>query len=76
VKVIPINRMVPRSFITNIASGAKMNAAAPTRCAASHSVAIAASPASISPSTAAKAGIKRNWERMKANMDFASGRRN
>jgi DMSO/TMAO reductase YedYZ molybdopterin-dependent catalytic subunit len=30
VKMIPINRMVPRSFITNIASGAKMNAAAPT----------------------------------------------
>ncbi len=30
VKMIPINRMVPRSFITNVASGTKVNAAAPT----------------------------------------------
>src|SRR5438445_13035715 len=30
VKMIPINRMVPRSFITNITSGSKVNAAAPT----------------------------------------------
>jgi hypothetical protein len=30
VKMIPINRMVPRSFVTNIASGRKVNAAAPT----------------------------------------------
>ncbi|QDW41264.1 molybdopterin-dependent oxidoreductase [Bradyrhizobium sp. KBS0727] len=30
VKMIPINRMVPRSFVTNIASGSKVNAAAPT----------------------------------------------
>jgi DMSO/TMAO reductase YedYZ molybdopterin-dependent catalytic subunit len=30
VKMIPINRMVPRSFITNIASGSKVKAAAPT----------------------------------------------
>src|SRR5260370_18554978 len=30
VKMIPINRMVPRSFITNITSGTKVNAAAPT----------------------------------------------
>src|SRR5437879_1119732 len=30
VKMIPINRMVPRSFVTNIASGNKVKAAAPT----------------------------------------------
>jgi DMSO/TMAO reductase YedYZ molybdopterin-dependent catalytic subunit len=30
VKMIPINRMVPRSFPTNIVSGAKVKAAAPT----------------------------------------------
>jgi DMSO/TMAO reductase YedYZ molybdopterin-dependent catalytic subunit len=30
VKMIPINRMVPRSFITNIASGSKLKAAVPT----------------------------------------------
>src|SRR6266576_4121754 len=30
VKMIPINRMVPRSFVTNMASGSKVNAAAPT----------------------------------------------
>ena len=30
VKMVPINRMVPRSFITNIASGSKVNAATPT----------------------------------------------
>jgi DMSO/TMAO reductase YedYZ molybdopterin-dependent catalytic subunit len=30
VKMIPINRMVPRSFITNIASGSKVKAATPT----------------------------------------------
>jgi DMSO/TMAO reductase YedYZ molybdopterin-dependent catalytic subunit len=30
VRMIPINRMVPRSFATNIASGSKMKAAAPT----------------------------------------------
>jgi DMSO/TMAO reductase YedYZ molybdopterin-dependent catalytic subunit len=30
VKMIPINRMVPRSFVTNIASGHKVKAAAPT----------------------------------------------
>jgi DMSO/TMAO reductase YedYZ molybdopterin-dependent catalytic subunit len=30
VKMIPINRMVPRSFATNITSGVKVNAAAPT----------------------------------------------
>jgi DMSO/TMAO reductase YedYZ molybdopterin-dependent catalytic subunit len=30
VKMIPINRMVPRSFVTNIASGNKMKAATPT----------------------------------------------
>jgi DMSO/TMAO reductase YedYZ molybdopterin-dependent catalytic subunit len=30
VKMIPINRMVPRSFVTNIASANKMKAAAPT----------------------------------------------
>jgi DMSO/TMAO reductase YedYZ molybdopterin-dependent catalytic subunit len=30
VKMIPINRMVPRSFVTNIASGSKVKAAAPT----------------------------------------------
>jgi len=30
VKMVPINRMVPRSFVTNIASGDKVNAAAPT----------------------------------------------
>jgi len=30
VKMVPINRMVPRSFVTNIASGAKVDAAAPT----------------------------------------------
>jgi DMSO/TMAO reductase YedYZ molybdopterin-dependent catalytic subunit len=29
VKMVPINRMVPRSFITNIASGSKVNVAAP-----------------------------------------------
>jgi len=29
VKMIPINRMVPRSFVTNIASGTKVKAAAP-----------------------------------------------
>ncbi|PYX60592.1 MAG: oxidase [Acidobacteria bacterium] len=31
VKMIPINRMVPRSFVTNMASGSKVNAAAPLR---------------------------------------------
>jgi DMSO/TMAO reductase YedYZ molybdopterin-dependent catalytic subunit len=30
VKMIPISRMVPRSFITNVASGIRVNAAAPT----------------------------------------------
>ena len=30
VKMVPINRMVPRSFVTNIASGGKVSAAAPT----------------------------------------------
>jgi DMSO/TMAO reductase YedYZ molybdopterin-dependent catalytic subunit len=30
VKMIPINRKVPRSFVTNIASGRKVDAAAPT----------------------------------------------
>src|SRR6202045_4414808 len=30
VKMIPINRMVPRSFVTNIASGQKLKAIAPT----------------------------------------------
>jgi DMSO/TMAO reductase YedYZ molybdopterin-dependent catalytic subunit len=30
VKMVPINRMVPRSFVTNMASGSKVNAAAPT----------------------------------------------
>jgi DMSO/TMAO reductase YedYZ molybdopterin-dependent catalytic subunit len=30
VKMIPINKMVPRSFITNIASGGKVKAATPT----------------------------------------------
>jgi DMSO/TMAO reductase YedYZ molybdopterin-dependent catalytic subunit len=30
VKMIPINRMVPRSFVTNISSGQKLKAAAPT----------------------------------------------
>src|ERR1700752_11383 len=30
VKMIPINKMVPRSFVTNIASGSKLSAATPT----------------------------------------------
>jgi DMSO/TMAO reductase YedYZ molybdopterin-dependent catalytic subunit len=30
VKMIPINRMVPRSFVTNMVSGSKVNAGAPT----------------------------------------------
>jgi hypothetical protein len=30
VKMIPINRMAPRSFVTNLASGSKVNATAPT----------------------------------------------
>src|ERR1700675_4304971 len=30
VKMIPISRMVPRSFVTNVASGTKLKAAAPT----------------------------------------------
>jgi DMSO/TMAO reductase YedYZ molybdopterin-dependent catalytic subunit len=30
VKMVPINRMVPRSFVTNIAAGHKVNPAAPT----------------------------------------------
>src|ERR1700730_10685371 len=30
VKMVPINRMVPRSFVTNIASGHKVSSAAPT----------------------------------------------
>jgi DMSO/TMAO reductase YedYZ molybdopterin-dependent catalytic subunit len=30
VKMIPISRMVPRSFVTNVASGSKVKAAAPT----------------------------------------------
>jgi DMSO/TMAO reductase YedYZ molybdopterin-dependent catalytic subunit len=30
VKMVPINRMVPRSFVTNISSGQKLKAAAPT----------------------------------------------
>jgi len=30
VKMVPVNRMVPRSFVTNMASGSKVNAAAPT----------------------------------------------
>ena len=30
VKMIPINRMVPRSFVTNISAGQKLKAAAPT----------------------------------------------
>ena len=30
VKMIPINRMVPRSFVTNMASGSKLNVTAPT----------------------------------------------
>jgi hypothetical protein len=29
VKMIPINRMVPRSFVTNVAPGSKVNAASP-----------------------------------------------
>src|SRR6202049_5051951 len=29
VKMVPINRMVPRSFVTNLASGSRLNAAAP-----------------------------------------------
>jgi DMSO/TMAO reductase YedYZ molybdopterin-dependent catalytic subunit len=31
VKMIPINRMVPRSFVTNLASGASMTAGSPTQ---------------------------------------------
>jgi DMSO/TMAO reductase YedYZ molybdopterin-dependent catalytic subunit len=31
VKMIPINKMVPRSFVTNISSGTKLEAAAPTK---------------------------------------------
>jgi DMSO/TMAO reductase YedYZ molybdopterin-dependent catalytic subunit len=31
VKMVPINRMVPRSFVTNIASAQKVNAAAPAK---------------------------------------------
>jgi DMSO/TMAO reductase YedYZ molybdopterin-dependent catalytic subunit len=30
VKMIPINRMIPRSFVTNVVSGTKVKAAAPT----------------------------------------------
>ena len=30
VRMIPINRMVPRSFVTNVTSGSRMKAAAPT----------------------------------------------
>src|SRR6202043_1526395 len=30
VKMVPINKMVPRSFVTNIPSGQKVKAAAPT----------------------------------------------
>jgi hypothetical protein len=30
VKMIPINRMVPRSFVTNVTSGSRVTAAAPT----------------------------------------------
>ncbi len=42
VAMVPINRMVPRSFITNLASGARFMPARRRWCAASPSAATAA----------------------------------
>ena len=63
VKMIPINRMVPRSFVTNLEPGSKVNAKAPTRLAR-HCIRrrLRRGTVSTSRSMAAKAGIRLNWQ--------------
>ena len=73
VKMVPINRMVPRSFVTNIPSGQKVKAAAQTGCAALRSAAIAAWRRSTIPSTMAKAGIRRSSAKTRANTVSGNG---
>jgi hypothetical protein len=65
-KLVPISRMVPRSFITNIKAGDALMLGAPTLLAASRAL--------TSPATAASPGSKPNSARMKANTASASGK--
>ncbi len=55
-KTVPINRMVPRAFVTNLRDGAQVAAGSPWRSAASPSGAIAGSGRWRSPLTAARRG--------------------
>ena len=74
VKLVPINRMIPRSFITNLKSGAQVPADAPLSL---RGLAFGGTPASakwIFPRTEASHGSRRNLERTRQSMDFAAGK--
>ena len=75
VRMIPINRMVPRSFVTNVTSGSRMKAAAPTTL---RGIAFGGDCGVASVDLSIDRG--QSWHqaqlgKTKANMDFANGRR-
>jgi len=75
VKMVPINRMVPRAFITNIKTGETVQASAPTSCAASPSAATPALRGWIYRAMAARLGRLPSSAKMRENIVSGNGRR-
>jgi hypothetical protein len=75
-KMVPVTRNAPRSFITNIRDGDNVPAGTPASARASPSVAIAALPASICRSMAARAGSRPSLVPTRGHTAFGNGRRN
>ncbi len=73
VKMVPINKMVPRSFVTNIKSGQTITASDPTLVEVSRSAVIPASRGSICPAMVERIGSRRCSAMMRASSVFVSG---
>ena len=73
-KSVPISRMVPRSFITNIKAGDTLTLGASTLARGIAFGGDTACCALTSPATAASPGCKPNSARMKANTASANGK--
>jgi hypothetical protein len=74
-KMVPVSRNAPRSFITNIREGDSVLAGTPTSAGASPLAAIAALPALICRSMAARSGNRQSSVPTRGHTAFGSGRR-
>ena len=74
VKMVPINRMVPRSFFTNLTNGQNVPPASRKRCAASPSAETPACATSACRLTAARPGCPRVLATIMANTASGNGK--